>query len=90
MRKPGPDGKDLPISRPQKLYADAQASGESKSDWARVRSEQASGAEPAMDADSPDATQLMREAVATLRAGLSPGSGNTEKVAGGIGRWEIE
>lgn len=59
----------------------ARERGESKTDWARVRGEQASGAEPTADADSPDATQLMREAVTTRRAGRPPGSGNKEQVA---------
>lgn len=59
----------------------ARERGESKSDWARVRSEQAAGIEPAADADSPDATQGMREAVAKRRAGRPPGSGTKEQVA---------
>ena len=54
----------------------ARERGESKSDWARVRSEQAADVEPPADADSSDATQLMREATATRRSNRFPTSGN--------------
>lgn len=59
----------------------ARTRGESKTDWARIRREQAAGSEPARDVDSPDATQAMREMVARRRAGRPAGSGTKEQVA---------
>ncbi len=54
---------------------------ESKTDWAYLRQNQLDGIEPEDDEDSPDATLLMREAVAKRRAGRPVGSGNKEQVA---------
>lgn len=59
----------------------ARARGESKTDWARIRREQAAGSEPARDAESPDATAAMRETTARRRAGRPVGSGTKEQVA---------
>jgi len=59
----------------------ARERGESKTDWAFLRQNELDGIEPEDDADSPDATQLMREAVAKRRAGRPAGSGNKEQVA---------
>jgi uncharacterized protein (DUF4415 family) len=59
----------------------AHERGESKTDWAFLRQNELDGIEPEDDADSPDATQLMREAVAKRRAGRPAGSGNKEQVA---------
>jgi len=47
----------------------------SKTDWDRVRSEYASGVEPAFDEDSPDASELMKIEIARIRRGRVPGSG---------------
>jgi hypothetical protein len=47
----------------------AREHGESKTDWAFLRQNELDGIEPEDDADSPDATQIMREAVAKRRAG---------------------
>ncbi|MBI4755007.1 MAG: hypothetical protein HY778_06195 [Betaproteobacteria bacterium] len=41
----------------------ARARGESKTERARLRREQAAGIEPAPDEDSPDATPAMRELI---------------------------
>ena len=46
----------------------ARERGESKTDWAFLRQNELDGIEPEDDADSPDATQIMREAVAKRRA----------------------
>ncbi|OHC67122.1 MAG: hypothetical protein A2045_13910 [Rhodocyclales bacterium GWA2_65_20] len=59
----------------------ARARGESKTDWARIRREQAAGIEPAPDEDAPDATDTMRETIARRRAGRPAGSGTKEQVA---------
>lgn len=59
----------------------ARARGESRSDWARIKREQAAGLEPAEDEDSPDATQLLQAEVAKRRAGRPKGSGAKEQVA---------
>jgi uncharacterized protein (DUF4415 family) len=55
--------------------------GESQTDWARFKREQAEGVEPAADEDSPDATVALREAAAKRRVGRPVGSGNKEQVA---------
>ena len=59
----------------------ARERGASKTDWAFLRQNQLDGIEPEDDEDSPDATHLMREAVAKRRAGRPAGSGNKEQVA---------
>jgi uncharacterized protein (DUF4415 family) len=59
----------------------ARERGDSKTDWAYLRQNQLDGIEPDDDDDSPDATRLMREAVAKRRAGRPAGSGNKEQVA---------
>jgi uncharacterized protein (DUF4415 family) len=59
----------------------ARERGDSKTDWAYLRQNQLDGIEPDDDEDSPDATRLMREAVAKRRAGRPAGSGNKEQVA---------
>ena len=59
----------------------ARARGESKTDWARIRREQATGGEPAADDEAPDATTAMREMATRRRAGRPPGSGTKEQVA---------
>ena len=59
----------------------ARERGESKTDWAFLRQNELEGIEPEDDEDSPDATLLMREAVAKRRAGRPAGSGNKEQVA---------
>ncbi len=59
----------------------ARARGESRTDWARIRREQAEGIEPAEDEDSPDASAAMREAIGRRRAGRPAGSGTKEQVA---------
>ncbi len=53
----------------------------SQTDWERVRREAREGIEPADDEDSPDATALMHEAIATRRAGRPAGNVNKEQVA---------
>lgn len=55
--------------------------GDSLTDWARVKREQATGIEPAADDDSPDATAALREVVAHRRVGRPAGSGSKEQVA---------
>lgn len=55
----------------------AVARSEDRSDWERIRREAQAGIEPADDMDSPDATELMREAIAKRRAER----GNKEQVA---------
>lgn len=60
---------------------EARARGETRSDVERLRREAAAEMEPAPDEDSPDASVLMREAVARRRAGRPPGSGTKEQVA---------
>ena len=59
----------------------ARECGESKTDWALLRQNALDGIEPEEDEESPDAAQLMREAVANRRAGRPAGSGNKEQVA---------
>lgn len=59
----------------------ARERGESKTDWVLLRQNALNGIEPTEDEDSPDAAQLMREAVAKRRAGRPKGSGNKEQVA---------
>jgi uncharacterized protein (DUF4415 family) len=65
---------------PEEMCA-RRAHGESQTDWARLKREEASGVEPAADDDSPDATAVLREVVAARRAGRLLGSGNKEQVA---------
>ena len=59
----------------------ARERGESKTDWTFLRQNQLDGIEPDDDKDSPDATLLMREAIAKRCAGRPTGSGNKEQVA---------
>ncbi len=59
----------------------ARERGESKTDLAILRQQQLTGIEPEDDEDSPDASQLMREAITQRRAGRPAGSGNKEQVA---------
>lgn len=59
----------------------AREHGGSKTDLARLRENKLSGIEPEDDEDSPDATLLMRDAIARRRAGRPAGSGNKEQVA---------
>ena len=59
----------------------ARERGESKTDWTVLRQNALDGIEPSDDEDSPDATLLMREAIAKRRAGRPAGSGNKEQVA---------
>ncbi|NLY40710.1 MAG: BrnA antitoxin family protein [Desulfovibrionales bacterium] len=58
-----------------------RARGESCTDWERLRAEQDAGLEPALDADSPDATDTLREVVVQRRVGRPAGSGTKEQVA---------
>jgi len=66
-------GSKMTSTKRNELRA-ASARGDSKSDWARVRREAAEGIEPAQDEDSPDATTLIREAIARRRVGRPAGS----------------
>lgn len=59
----------------------AHERGETLSDWQSVRRKVAAGIEPEFDEDSPDASDLIREAIAKRRAGRLPGSGTEEQVA---------
>lgn len=59
----------------------AREHGESKTDLAILRQHKLTGIEPEDDEDSPDASMLMREAIAQRRAGRPAGSGNKEQVA---------
>jgi len=59
----------------------ARERGESKTDMVSLRQNKLDGIEPEDDEDSPDATLLMREAIAKRRAGRPAGSGNKEQVA---------
>jgi len=59
----------------------ARERGESKTDLAILRQHKLTGIEPEDDEDSPDASMLMREAIAQRRAGRPAGSGNKEQVA---------
>ena len=59
----------------------ARALGKSGSDFERIRREAKAGIEPAVDADSPDASALIRVAIAKRRAGRPVGSGSKEQVA---------
>ncbi len=64
-----------------KEMREARESGQSKTDWALLRQNVIDDIEPEDDADSPDATLLMRETVAKRRAGRPVGSGKKEQVA---------
>lgn len=55
--------------------------GESQSDWAAVRRMAEQDIEPEEDEDSPDATGLIREAIAKRRAGRPAGSAAKEQVS---------
>ena len=59
----------------------ARERGESKTDMVSLRQNKLDGIEPEDDEDSPDATLLMREAIAKRRAGRPAGSGTKEQVA---------
>jgi len=61
-------GSKMTSITPEEMLA-AVARGEDCSDWARIRREVQAGIEPADDVDSPDATELMRKAIAKRRAG---------------------
>lgn len=69
------------VSMTSEAMRAGRARGESQSDWARVKREQAAGVEPAADVDSPDATAAIREVVARRRVGRPAGSGSKEQVA---------
>ena len=50
----------------------------SQTDWERVRHETLENIEPEYDEDSPDATELMREAIAKRSKGWLAGHGDKE------------
>lgn len=54
--------------------------GKSKSDFALVRAHATAGIDPEPDDDSPDATQLIKEAIKRGR-GRPVNSGNTQQIA---------
>lgn len=58
----------------------ARARGESHSDFAAIRVRLNAGYEPQEDADSPDATHLIRAAIAKQR-GRPAGTATTEQIA---------
>lgn len=58
-----------------------RARGKSKTDWARIRRLAKEGREPARDKGSPDASRLIRAAVAARKRGRPAGSGKKEQVA---------
>ena len=58
----------------------ARAKGESKSDFTALRARLHAGYEPATDIDSPDATHLIRAAMAKQR-GRPAGTATTEQIA---------
>lgn len=58
----------------------ARERGESKTDLGLLRQHKLAGIEPEDDEDSPDATLLMREAIAKRRSGRPVGS-NKEQIA---------
>jgi uncharacterized protein (DUF4415 family) len=59
----------------------ARQGGESQTDWVLLHQNALNGIEPEDDEDSPDATLLMREAIAKRRVGRPAGSGVKEQVA---------
>jgi uncharacterized protein (DUF4415 family) len=69
------------ITRTTEEMRAARERGESKTDWAFLRQNTLEGIEPEDDADSPDATALMRATIAKQRAGRPAGSGTKEQVA---------
>ncbi len=56
----------------------ARERGESRSDWAQLCADQTAGIEPAADADSPDASDAMREMIHQRRVGRPVGSDKTQ------------
>lgn len=73
-------GSKMTTMTTEKMRA-AREHGESKTDLAFLRQNKLADAEPEDDEDSPDATMLMREAIAKRRAGRPTGRGNKEQVA---------
>ncbi len=61
-------GSKMTSMTPDEMRA-AVARGDSRTDIERVRREAALGIEPAEDADSPDAAQAMRDAIAAKKVG---------------------
>lgn len=59
----------------------ARDKGESKTDWNLLKQNAINGVEPLGDEDSPDASALMRTAIAKRRAGRPIGSGTREQIA---------
>jgi uncharacterized protein (DUF4415 family) len=59
----------------------ARGRGESKTDLEFLRKNKLAGVEPEEDEDSPDASALMREAIAKRRAGRPAGGGAKEQAA---------
>ena len=59
----------------------ARERGESQSDFEAIRRNSVAAVEPADDADSPDASAIMRVEIARRRAGRPAGSGAKEQVA---------
>ena len=53
----------------------AHARGESRTDWERVHRDVAADVEPVLDDDSPDASDLIEQAIAKRRAGRIGGNG---------------
>ena len=59
----------------------ARKRGESKSDLALLRQNKLAGIEPEDDEDSPEASKLIREAIAKHRVGRPVGQGNKQQIA---------
>lgn len=59
----------------------ARDNGQSKTDWSFLKQNAINGVEPVADEDSPDASALMRAAIAKRRAGRPVGSGTREQIA---------
>jgi len=69
------------ITMTTKKMRESRENGQSKTDWILLRQNALDSIEPEDDADSPDATIIMREAVAKRSAGRPAGSGKKEQVA---------
>jgi uncharacterized protein (DUF4415 family) len=59
----------------------ARKRGESQSDWEAVRQRIEAGVEPEEDEDSPEGTEVIREAIAKRRAGQPVGASTKEQVS---------
>ena len=73
-------GLKMTIRTTEEMQA-IRESGESKTYWTLLSENAAMGIDPESDADSPDATELMRVSLSKRRAGRPAGSGTREQIA---------